>query len=179
MQLPRKARLDHPTQVYWVEAVNHCNFDYVNQQIRDKYTNCLEVTSKTVDTMWVLRLGDFWNKDDDSLVYNDRFSKSGLLAYWRSLDASFEFNVKKRQDFLVRLQFRALKVKAGKQEDLRSSLSRKTDKEDKEDPLNQEEINCCDDPIPAFFKKCHQQDKYHWLNTHNNRFLLPHIKSKC
>ena len=43
--LPLKARLLEKTQVYFVKPVNHDNFDYVNQQVRETFSQCLDVTS--------------------------------------------------------------------------------------------------------------------------------------
>ena len=45
-QLPSKAKLKQPTQVYWVESLSHNNFDYLDQQVRDVFTKCLEVSCK-------------------------------------------------------------------------------------------------------------------------------------
>ena len=54
--LPVKARPTDKTQVYFVEPINHSNFDYINQQVRQTYTNCLEATAKLHESMRVLKL---------------------------------------------------------------------------------------------------------------------------
>ena len=129
----------------------------------------MEATSKTIENMRVLKLRDFWDKTDDTLVYNDKLTKAGISAYWRSLDASFQFNVHKRGDFLIRSKFRSLKVKGS--EELRSNQLKKTDKEDLED-----------DGVPRFFAKYKQRvdrdsDRFHWHRSQvNNRFMLPRLK---
>ena len=55
-KLSAKARPKNITQVYWVEAVSHTNFDYLNQQARDTFTKCLEATCKIYQNMRVLKL---------------------------------------------------------------------------------------------------------------------------
>ena len=55
-QLPRKARLEDITQVYWVEPASHNNYDYIDQQLREKFSQCLEANAKAFDTMRVLKL---------------------------------------------------------------------------------------------------------------------------
>ena len=96
-QLLVKARLREQTQVYWVEAVGHSNFDYPDQQVRDIFSKCLETNckAKVFTQMRVLKLRDFWDKNDDALVMNNNFTKHAISMYWRSMDASFQFNLKK------------------------------------------------------------------------------------
>ena len=99
--LSQKARPKLPTQVYWAEAVTHCNFDYLDQQAREIFTQCLDATCKLHnDQMRVLKLREFWDRNDDSLVINNQLTKQGVACYWKSLDASFKFNLKKKEDFL-------------------------------------------------------------------------------
>ena len=76
--LPTKARLPAKTQIYMVESVNHDNFKYQNQQARSTFSKCLEVTAKLHDSMRVLKIKDFWDRLDDNLVMNNRFTKLGL-----------------------------------------------------------------------------------------------------
>ena len=48
--LPTKAKLKEKTQVYWVEAANHENFDYIDQQVRETYNNCIDATAQLHDS---------------------------------------------------------------------------------------------------------------------------------
>ena len=151
--------------MYWVEPLNHNNFDYIDQQLREKFLQCLDANCKSFENIQVLKLRDYWDKSDDNLVYNNKFSKADLSVYWRSMDASFQFNVKKRHEFLIRNKFRAMKVQV---EDSRKSKgqSKRAVPEDTEED------------IPNFFKKC-RDDRFHWLRkdgTSGNRFLLPRPK---
>ena len=107
-----KAKLPEQTQFYWVEPVNHENFEHGNRQIRDVFRQCLEVNCKLYENMRILKICEFWDRKDDNLVMNNRLTKQGLSAYRHALDASFKFNVKKREEFLIRENFRALKSKA-------------------------------------------------------------------
>ena len=161
--LPRKARPDDITQVYWVEPVGHANFDYIDQQLRDKFSKCLEVNAKAFDSMRVLKLRD-WDKNDDNLVHNNKITKLGLSVYWRSLDASFEFNNKKRNEFLIRSRFRALKPKS---EDRRLDQIKSSGHEDSPEDMHR------------FFQKRRsgvQNDRFHWSKNQSSmggRFILP------
>ena len=167
MQLPKKARLEDITPVYWIEPVSHNSFSYTNQQIREKYTRCLEASSKSVKCMRVLKLRDFWNRGDDSLVLNDKFTKMGLASYLKSLDSSFQFNVKKHVEFLIRSRFRSLKAR-GNTEDSRPGQIEKFAHEDNSDQ---------EDEIIQFFSTTRKDDRFHWNRQPRNRFLLPRPKN--
>ena len=110
-QLPMKARQKLPTQVYWVEAVSHSNFEYIDQQAREIFSKCIEANCKVHENMRILKIREFWDRSDDNLVINNRLTKQGISAHWRSVDASFKFNIKKRDEFLTRNKYRALKTK--------------------------------------------------------------------
>ena len=164
-QLSPKARPKNITQVYWVEAIGHTNFEYLDQQVREIFTQCLEATCKVHESMsmHVLKLREFWNKSDDALVVNNRFTKVGTAAYWRSLDASFKFNLKKRDDFLVRSKYRALKNKPDISSHKIISVP--------EDRANFDEMQ-------SFFGR-HRNNRFHWSKTRQHgspRFMLPRLK---
>ena len=91
--LPAKVRLSTPTQVYWVEALGHSNFDYMDKQAREIFNQCMDAACKLHEPMRVLKLREYWDKSNDNLVINNRFTKQGLASYWKSLDASFQFNL--------------------------------------------------------------------------------------
>ena len=164
--LPKKAKLSEETQVYWVEPVNQGNFDYVDQQTRDKFTHCLEANAKAFEPMRVLKIRDYWDCNDDNLVFNNKLTKAGIAVYWKSLDASFELNVKKRADFLIRSRFWMLK--STKSEDQKQGLIKKSGQEDTD--------------MLQFFgrykSKDLQNDRFHWSRRHANQncFMLPGIR---
>ena len=167
LQLPRKARLEDCTQIYWVEPANDVNFDYANQQSREKFSQCMEVNCKAFDGMRVLKLHDFWDRTDDNLVCNDRISKVGLMAYWKAMDASFQFNVKKRSDYMIRSKFRLLK--AAPVEDKRLGQVMR--------PYHEDESSN-EDKMPSFFakhrkvQKNQRNDKYHWSKSSQSTRLF-------
>ena len=182
--LPSKARNKEITQIYWVEPVNHGNFDYIDQQAREILSKCLEVNCKVHENMRVLKLREFWNKNDDVLVINNRLTRHGLAAYWKSVDASLKFNLKKREEFMVRNKFRAMKPKLDDR--VPFSVSRKnkncgqsmsTDLEDDDDH----------DDMRQFFARHRSNfnglDWFHWRNnsfgSHNRspQFILPSAKN--
>ena len=67
--LPLKARPAH-TQVYWVEAVSHDNFDYIDQKVHEIFSNCVEANCQSHEFMRLVKIRDLWNKKDDNLVAN-------------------------------------------------------------------------------------------------------------
>ena len=92
------------------------------------------------------------------------------------MDASFRFNLKKRNDFLVRNKFRALKTKPD------SSFSSKTDQKKNSDRMqhhkHSEDTQILQMPkeIQAFLLNQHFPDRFHWNNpdrsTPNHGFNL-------
>ena len=121
--------------------------------------------------MRVLKLREFWNKNDDNLMINNHFTKAGIAAYWCSLDALFHFNIKKREEFMIRNKFRAFKSKS---DEKRQGQAKRLVPEDNEDE------------ILEFFTR-RRFDQFHWQNPqntpssamrNNNRFLLPRLKTK-
>ena len=178
-QLPVKARLPEKTQVYWVEAAMHENFDYVNQQARETFNNCLEANSKLHETMRILKIRDFWDWKDDSLVLNNRFSKAGYTAYWRSLDASFKFNAKKRVEFLVRSHFRDLKSRGDFNDSAKKHCREDSRNFGQEKNTDREET--LEDEMIGFFRRRREDkayfDRFHWKkgdnsNKSGNQFIL-------
>ena len=165
--------------MYWVESLNHNNFNYATQQTREKFTQCLEANCKQFENMRILKLRDSWDKTDDNLVYNDKFTKAGLSAYWHSLDASFQFNVKKRIAFLIRSRFRAQKFAGGNSKIKEKDRPKRAILEDSggEDETSDADMN-------KFFKLHRKQgltpnnDRFHWNRSgaNGNRFMLPRLK---
>ena len=166
--LPLKAWPKEVSQIYWVEAVGHNNFDYSDQKAREIFTQCLEANCKLHENMRILKIRHFWDKSDDSLVVNNRFTKAGLFTYWRSMDASFCFNTKKQEDFLVRSKFRALKSQSDEQ--LSGKRFGKTSKSFADDIPEVNDVQC-------FFNK-RRLDKYHWNHSQISatQVLLPKPK---
>ena len=50
----------------------------------------------------VIKLKEHWDTKDSTLVSNDRMTETGLSAYWRAVDVTFEYNQKKRELFLAK-----------------------------------------------------------------------------
>ena len=132
----------------------------------------METTCKVFEPMRVLKLREYWDKNDDNLVINNMFTRQGLSAYWRSIDASFQFNIKKREEFIVHNRFRSMntrdkgQIKKFTPEDKFRGQTREFVPEDHRDILD-------------FFLRHRNEDKYHWRNpaqtTSSPRFLLPRV----
>ena len=171
------------TQVYWVEPANHAAFSKKEREIREKFLVCLDASTKVCDNVRILKIREPWDRLDPNLVQNDGFTKNGLALYWKAIDASFAFNVKKRDEILIRSRFRNLKQKTDKPADTRSRIStssrvikqdqlKTTDHEDQPDDTQE------DDDILRFFQRHRTfQDRYHWKAPSTSpRFILPKIR---
>ena len=60
--------------------------------------------------MRLVRLKE-WVKKDTSLVVNNHFTSKGLSVYWRSVDKAVQFNIQKREEYIVHENFKALNFK--------------------------------------------------------------------
>ena len=178
-QLSPKSRSKEPPQIYWVEAASHSNFEYLDQQIREVYTKCLDATCTIHEYMRVLKIREFWDKHDDSLVQNNQFTKHGISSYWKALDASFKFNLKKREEFIVCNKFRAMKSNS--------------DNKVHEQKMNSAQEDTDPNEMQNFFhRRCQfdgrernqndYTDRFHWRrplvqqDDDGPRFLLPRLK---
>ena len=64
----------------------------------------LDSVIKKFDSMRVLKFKDHWNVEDSNLVNKNgnSLSKKGEFQLWKAMDASVQFNLKKREEFLNR-----------------------------------------------------------------------------
>ena len=94
-QLPLKTkRIGYP-MIYWVSAVHHKAFK--NGPLCTKFNHCLEAAVRLYDNMRVIKIKEVWNFENISLVNNNEMTPSGLSAYWKAVDASMHFNVKRNE----------------------------------------------------------------------------------
>ena len=109
-----------------------------------------------------------------NLVRFGKIVDNGLYAYWRAVDAAFEFNAKRHELFLAKKM--CAPCEGSRAEDKLASARNEECSEDRHDVHLQD--------IPNFFKKHRQQDRYHWDRNHadrlntGNRFLLPKIRRR-
>ena len=180
-QLSAKAHLLKKTQLYWLEAAGHDNFDYIDQQMRDAFNQCLKATSKLHEVMRVLKLREHWNKHNDNFVINNRMTKQGVIAYWKGMDSSFQFNINKQEEYIVRTKFKTLCNTSGGLPQAAKLCDKLTVSEDFQDACfdwvtkpNREDHDHDHDEVCHFVKK-RSQDCFHWSRhwSTNNRFILP------
>ena len=88
---------------YWVSAPTHSLFSKDRNNLRMKFNLSLDSVIRSQDNMRVIRLKDYWNTSDTTLVVNDRMTENGLSAYWDAIDATFRFNEKKREVYRAKL----------------------------------------------------------------------------
>ena len=101
--LPVKAKRAREVMVYWTAAVMHNNYEYALRAQIAKFNNCLDSVMKIRDNMRVIKLKKGWNNDNSNLVSKTgRLMHEGLDCLWAAIDASVEFNYKKRLEFLAR-----------------------------------------------------------------------------
>ena len=110
-QMPIRALATNDIQIYWIEAATHNNFAFEMNQMYSVFTACVDTVVKEYDNMRLLKIREFWNKSDEELVFNNKFTKTGLLTYWKVMDATFRFNILKRREYLIRVNFRQIKTK--------------------------------------------------------------------
>ena len=100
-QLPKKSKGNGP-QVYWITAPTHCGFSKATYDVRTKFNYCLDSVVRMYANMCTVQLKVNWRPNDTTLVVNDKFTITGMNAYWKAVDSALEFNIKKREEYLVR-----------------------------------------------------------------------------
>ena len=164
-QLPVKARTAEITQqVYWMLSVTHMNFDAKDKQARDHFNLCPKSVVKTYTNMRTMKMKENWSFNDSTLVTNNHITSAGYNQYWKAIDASFKFNVQKRQEFLVRLHFRNLQEKkVDKQDD---DLRKVIEKRNPEGGDEHFHVKCSrgneDSKVQRFFRRNKMVNRYHW-----------------
>ena len=150
---PKAVKADYP-QIYWVAAPLHMNFTDDETNARRKLNLCMQSIMKQEQNMRVIQLKEYWDSENLDLVNVRRsaFTDTGLLTYWRSIDASVRFNVCKHEDYIKK-----------------STVSQKA-----HNVANQ------NDPMHSFFQRVKEregkskrrsQDKFHWTNGQPSRKL--------
>ena len=69
--LPVKAQPKDDLQIYWIEPANHKNFALENVRSRETFAACMDMVIKEYDNMQLLKIKEFWNKNDHDLVMNN------------------------------------------------------------------------------------------------------------
>ena len=100
-QLPIKAKKVTPYW-YWVCAPTHTCFSKSKNQLRVKFNLSLESVIRSKDQMRVIRLKEMWNSRDSKLIINNRITEMGLTTYWSAIDASFKYNVMRRESYIAK-----------------------------------------------------------------------------
>ena len=101
VKLPIKCKKFEPF-FYWVAAPIHSFFTQESNQQRIKFNLALDSVVRTFPNMRIIRMKSFWDSKDSKLVINNRMTETGLTNYWASVDATFRFNVLKREAFLAK-----------------------------------------------------------------------------
>ena len=102
--------------------------------------------------MRVIKLKDGWNSRDSKLVINDKITETGKTNYWAAVDASFKFNVLKRDLFMAKSAVSAAaagnpKIVQNQSKDNRTVLSKSHVASHSGYPAK--------DPMQDFFKRRH------------------------
>ena len=58
--------------------------------------------------MRVIKLKSGWEYRNSNLVSNSRITTAGYTAYWKAIDLSVKFNIMKREEFVVKENFKNL-----------------------------------------------------------------------
>ena len=100
-QLPSKCKKANPF-LYWVTAPIHSYFLKDTNNLRIKFNLSLESVIRTYPNMRVVKIKEAWNPKDSRLVIHDRLTESGFSSYWNTIDATFKYNVTRREVFLAK-----------------------------------------------------------------------------
>ena len=158
--LPKKALREQEPFIYWIAAPFHDNFGSELNAARSKFNACLDSVIKLHNNMRVMKLKEFWNPKNRNLVndHNHMITLEGWSIYWCSIDEAIHFNVKRREDFLLRSLSLKLQGTA---------------------PVKQLSYPRERDDMKTFFHR-HRPDKQQYCHSndgsHYNRFMLPHPK---
>ena len=97
--LPAKAVRDGYPQIYWVAPPHH---KFLDNHLRTKMTNVLEVALKDFKDIRLIRMKEKWNYNNDEMVNSyGQFTEYGWCTYWSSVDAAVKFNLNKREIYLA------------------------------------------------------------------------------
>ena len=100
-QLPKKAKRREEPFIYWLALPFHRCFTF--NAPRAKFNASLNAVVKAYGNMRVMKLKDFWNFDDTSLVHpNGCLTETGYSAIWKSVDSAVKFNIQKREEYLAK-----------------------------------------------------------------------------
>ena len=145
--LPNKAKKEMDPIIYWLPIPPSKQFKFAIRAIHAKFNNVLDSVIKKFDSMRVLKFKDHWNVEDSNLVNKNgnSLSKKGEFQLWKAMDASVQFNLKKREEFLNR--DRRARVAAN------PSIS----------ATNQE------DDMYKFFARRITNDQFHWSRSGQRR----------
>ena len=100
-QLPPKAKKFTPF-LYWVNTPTHALFSSQRNKLRIKFNLSLESVIRSEKDMRVIKLKEHWNSKDSTLVVKDRITEEGMSAYWNAVDATFQYNMSKRELYIAK-----------------------------------------------------------------------------
>ena len=168
-QLPTKARRNprFEPHIYWMALPAHNGFDETETLMRTKFNLCMESVVRTYANMRVIKPKVIWDKTDSNLVVNNRMTETGQEMYWRTIDSVLQFNMQKRDEFLIR-------------EDAKSANKQPSAKK------NDNSLMTNEDPVRRFFKRKRNKQCPREAFTEDsrrspnqgNKFMLPRIKPK-
>ena len=161
-QLPKKAR--NETTIYWVAASKHARYE--NNELRTIFNLCLDSVVKMHDKMFIIRLKEHWNSEDELLVSNiGRLTELGVKTLWQSIDAAVKFNAEKFLGFN--------KESKGKKKMSTNTLDKESrgKVQSTQDGMQTKHTRVFHDPMREFFRR-RSNDKYHWIDV-NHKHKLP------
>ena len=153
-QLPIKAKRENYPLMYWVQAPVHRHLKHL--QMRTKFNLCLESVIKNMQEMRTIKLKEVWKYNDSKLVCGGELSVEGLSCFWRAIDASVRFNVKKNES--SRNSFKLFPTGVDHNKKPKGTVPFVNDGEHNGSPYSHASG---DDDIRRFFVK-HRRDRYRW-----------------
>ena len=161
-KLPLKAIRKNELAIYWVLTPNHRNYSFEMQAKISKFNSCLEAAVKPQSNMHTIKFKECWDYDFQNLVCNDKITSEGLFRFWEAVDASVQFNVLKRRDFLSRAIHKVTKHQS-------SGTTSQSSKPSQTGALSKAGRVSSENDIPNFFRRHHNNEQCLWSRRTNWR----------
>ena len=103
--LPAKAKSNQDPMIYWVTLPKSNNYSKELATARSKFNLSLESVVHQYQNMRSVKLKEFWSPDNDNVVWNDKLTSYGQSIYWKAVDATIQFNIEKRNAFIIKKNY--------------------------------------------------------------------------
>ena len=147
-----KARKIRPF-IYWVTTPIHSFFSKERNNLRIKFNLSLESVVRAQENMRVVKMKN-WDTKDSKLVTNDRMTDFGLTSYWIAVDAAVQYNVEKRESYILKKPaLTPMTAGASNEEQAHCSRDQPCGRTFRPDDRRFCDEHGWRDPMPSFFRR--------------------------